>query len=57
MTEVLTKERDQLLKTTQDLRDTLKETMMRQQETQTQRDIVLENISQVGKTMIMHFTF
>lgn len=48
MTEVLTKERDQLLKTTQDLRDTLKETMMRQQETQTQRDIALENISQVG---------
>lgn len=48
MTEVLTKERDQLLKTTQDLRDTLKETMMRQQETHTQRDIALENISKVG---------
>lgn len=45
--EALTKERDQLLTTAEDLREKLKETISKQQEIDAQRDAALENIAQV----------
>lgn len=46
--EALTKERDRLLTTAEDLREKLKEAVSRQQEIDGQRDAALENIAQVN---------
>lgn len=46
--EALTKERDQLLTTAEDLREKLKETISKQQEIDAQRDAAFENIAQVN---------
>lgn len=46
--DTLTKERDQLLTTAEDLREKLDEAVRKQQEIETQRDAALENISQVN---------
>lgn len=47
MNKDLTKERDQLLTTVEDLREKLNKAITTQQEIETQRDAALENISQV----------
>lgn len=47
MSKDLTKERDQLLTTVEDLREKLNKAITTQQEIETQRDAALEKISQV----------
>lgn len=55
--EALTKERDQLLTTAEDLREKLKETISKQQEIDAQRDAALENIAQVSSLCDSYFHF
>lgn len=53
MNEELTKERDQLLTTVEDLREKLNKAIATQQEIETQRDAATGNISQVNKWHIL----
>lgn len=55
--EALTKERDQLLTTAEDLREKLKETISKQQEIDAQRDAALENIAQVNSPCDSYLNF
>lgn len=53
MNEELTKERDQLLTTVEDLREKLNKAIATQQEIETQRDAATGSISQVNKWHIL----
>lgn len=55
--EALTKERDQLLTTAENLREKLKETIGKQQEIDAQRDAALENIAQVNSPCDLYLNF